>query len=361
MGTMTPSPAAPGRPRPGGRRWRLPAAGAALAVGLAIAVAVAATRPGQGSSTGTGPGQLLPAAGPVPVFSRYSLAPSHGALFGAWVQPTGYTGADAEQSAVAAFERKIGRKLAIDHLYIPWTAPMPVAVARWDQRHGSIPMISWAAARTDRIAAGRYDALIRARALQLKALHRPVLLRWFAEMDLPGSRADAISPASYVAAWRHMHRIFASVGATNVRWVWCPSASPFGTGVAKAYYPGKSYVDWIGADGYNWAPERPDTTWRSFEQIFAAFYTWGLPTGKPMLVGEFGSIEGAPGAKAAWFTQADRALRTLFPAVRAVVYFNSEHRNFGKYFDWRVTSSRSALAAFRAFANDSYFKARPSI
>ncbi len=290
-----------------------------------------------------------------------SLAPSYGALFGAWVQPAGYSGSNAEQHAVAAFERTIGRPLAIDGLYVNWAGPMPLAAARWDLRQGSIPMISWSGTRTDRIAAGDYDAQIRARALQLKALPGPVMLRWFAEMDLPANQTDAVSPASFIAAWRLIHGIFASVGATNVRWVWCPDGSAFGTSVAQAYYPGSSYVDWVGADGYNWAPELPHAKWRSFAEIFSPFYQWGISTGKPLLVGEYGSVEGAPGAKAAWFRQADQQLRTKFQAIRAVVYFNSDHPAFGRYFNWRVTTSQSALAAFRAFAQDQYFSARPAV
>lgn len=313
------------------------------------------SRPGHAAGPGAGPPQ------PVPVFPASTLAPAHGALFGAWVQPPSWSGADPEQSAVAAFERTIGRRLAIDQLYVSWGAPMPMAVARWDLRHGSIPMISWDGARTDLITQGAYDAQLRAVARQLKSLHGPVMLRWFAEMDLGSHRSQAISPASFIAAWRHMHDLFSSVGAANVRWVWCPSGATFATGVAQRYYPGNSYVDWTGADGYNWAPELPATTWRSFAQIFSSFYNWGLAARKPMLVGEYGTVEGTPGAKAAWFRQADQQLRTLFPGIRAVVYFNSDHPDFGKNFDWRVTSSTSALAAFRAFANDPYFRARPSI
>jgi hypothetical protein len=305
-----------------------------------------------------------PAAGrppaPGPVYPAQSLAPARGALLGAWVQTTGFSGSDAEESAVLSFERTIGRNLAINNIYVPWKAAMPLAVARWDLRRGSIPMISWSAAPTGQITAGDDDALIRARAIQLKDLGGPVLLRWFWEMDLPQSHADAVSPASYIAAWRHIHEIFASVGATNVRWVWCPQASGFAKGTAQAYYPGKAYVDWIGADGYNWAPELAHAQWRSFEQIFSAFYRWGLATGKPMLVGEFGTVEGSPGAKAAWFTQAGRAIRTAFPAMRAVVYFESDHENFGDFFDWRVTSSQSSLTAFRAFAREPYFNPRPA-
>jgi beta-mannanase len=32
--------------------------------------------------------------------------------------------------------------------------------------------------------------------------------------------------AHYVAAWRHVHRIFTKVGATNATWVWCPNVDP---------------------------------------------------------------------------------------------------------------------------------------
>jgi hypothetical protein len=294
----------------------------------------------------------------VPRYPARSLAPARGALFGAWVQPMNLSVANPEESAVATFERTIGRKLAINNLYTAWAAQMPIAMARWDLRHGTIPMISWAPARADLIAAGRYDRLIRARARELKSLHGPVMLRWFYEMGLGQNQRYAVSPASYVAAWRRMHAIFAAAGATNIRWVWCPNISDFVDGVAPAYYPGNSYVDWIGTDGYNWAP--PHLPWRSFAQIFEPFYRWGLPTGKPMLIGEFGSEEGAPGAKAAWFRRADREVKREFPALRAVVYFNSKGMHSNSYFNWTVTSSRSALAAFRAFAKDPYFGAEPA-
>jgi len=333
---------------------------AVLAGVLALSALIAgcarpAARPGSAGSAAA----ALPKT--VPHFPVRSLAPARGALFGAWVQPVTLSVANPEESAVASFERTIGRKLAINHLFTAWAAPMPVddAVARWDLRRGTIPMISWAAARTDLIAAGRYDSLIRARARELKSLHGPVMLRWFAEMNLRTSRRYAVSPASFIAAWRHMHAIFAAAGATNVRWVWCPSIGAFVKGSAQAYYPGNSYVDWVGTDGYNWAPKVASLRWKSFAQIFEPFYRWGLPTGKPMLIGEYGTVEGAPGAKAAWFRQADREIKTEFPALRAVVYFNSNHMNFGMRFNWRVTSSESALAAFRAFANDPYFGTKP--
>jgi len=290
--------------------------------------------------------------GPVPVSP---LVPASGALFGAYAEPTGGDSSAAFEGAVLSLERDIHRRLAIDNLYDKWTHKLPISIARWDLSQGRIPMISWAGARTDLIARGSYDSLILASARQLRALHGPVMLRWFYEMDGSAARSLVRSPADYIAAWRHMHDIFVRAGATNVSWIWCPNALHFVGGVAQLYYPGARYVDWICADGYNWAPKITQAPWKSFASIFSTFYRWGIATGKPLMVGEFGVLERTPGAKAAWYRQTDLELRTMFPAIRAVVYFNSDHEGF----DWRITTSASALEAFRAFAADPYFCAQP--
>lgn len=351
MASMKPSPANPTRRRR--RRW-WPAVLALAAVAAAIVIVIAATQltAGQPGAARLPQPKTMP-AGP--------LVPGHGVLFGAHVQPTaGYTLAGYE-SGVTGLERELGRRLAIDNNYVRWADPMPIAMARWDLSQGRIPMISWGGARTDLIAHGVYDSAIRTRALQLRRLRGPVMLRWFWEMDLNGNRANTLSPRSFVAAWRHIHDIFARAGATNVSWVWCPDSPVFGRGTAARYYPGSRYVDWVATDGYNWAPKFPHSIWRSFARIFTGFYKWGVSTGKPLMVAEFGVLEGSPGEKAAWFGEAGRTLRAEFPAIRAVVYFNSDHLNFGQKFNWRVTTSTSSLAAFRALANLPYFSARPSI
>jgi hypothetical protein len=87
------------------------------------------------------------------------------------------------------------------------------------------------------------------------------------------------------------------------------------------------------------------------DQIYEDFYAFGLSTGKPMMVGEYGCLERAPGEKAAWFEQARTTLKERFPEIDAVVYFNS----FGDGMDWRVTTSSSSLQAFSAMGADPYF------
>lgn len=344
-----------------GRRSARALGALAATLGLLATVVSACAGPGAGTVA------RRPAAARPPHVADASrlLVPSAGDLFGAWVQPPADSfDASGEEAAVRNLEQVIGRKLAIDQVYVRWGAPMPVQVAGWDLRQGIIPMISWAGAPTNRIAAGDYDVQIRAAARQVRALRGPVMIRWFAEMDDKSNLSDAVSPASFIAAWRHIHRIFASVGATNVLWVWCPSGFDFKTGHAQLFYPGNAYVDWIGADGYNWAPSVPNAPWNSFGTIFSAFYQWGASSGKPLLIGEFGVLEDHPGEKAAWFAQTASELRTQFPAIRAVVYFDSQttaRTSGSRLYNWKVTSSPSALRAFRAFATDPYFSARPSI
>jgi hypothetical protein len=289
-----------------------------------------------------------PAAGNHPLGP---LEPPHGALFGAYVRPlTGWTRDDVK-AAIEALESDLGRPLAVDHDYHRWDLPFPGWKEPWDFANGRIPMMSWGPTSTRAINSGRLDNVIRSRADGVRELGRPIFLRWFWEMDGDASSRVSHSPSSYIQAWRRIRWIFARSGAWNAVWVWCPTAWGFAEREAHKYYPGDAYVDWVCADGYNWAPGRPGDPWRSFGHIFEDFYTFGLSTGKPMMVSEYGCLERLPGEKAAWFEETRTTLKERFSEIDAVVYFNS----FGDGMDWRVTTSSSSLQAFKAMGADPYF------
>jgi endoglucanase len=254
-------------------------------------------------------------------------------------------------------EAAIGRKLNIDHLFYPWTTVFPGWRQSWDLANGRIPMISWGSTNLSQVVNGSSDATIRDRANALAALGGPVMLRWFAEMDADHFAGHEIaSPSQFVTAWRHMHDIFVSRGATNVQWVWCPNAYAFSTGEAQQFYPGDAYVDWICADGYNWAPARPNSQWVSFQNIFTSFYAWGAPKAQPLMIGETGVLENAPGDKAAWITAMGTTVKTTYPEIKALVYFDAyATANFGGWYDWRLDTSTSSFNAFKALAADPYF------
>jgi hypothetical protein len=281
-------------------------------------------------------------------FPPGSLAPGDGALLGAWVTPPGDFTATGRRAAVTQLEADLGRRLDINHHFYDWAKPFPSDEERWDLANGRIPMISWGDRDTRWVASGAGDDLVRERADAVAALGRPVLLRWFWEMDGSRYRAVAHSPEDYVAAWRHLHQVFAERGADNVRWVWCPNASGFADHTAQRFYPGAAYVDWVCADGYDY----PWST-ASFAGIFKSFHSWGAGTGKPMMVGEWGAIERAPGAKGRWLAGARDALKTRLPKIAAVVYFDADRQ-----YDWRVGTSPESFAAFKAMAADPYFNRR---
>jgi hypothetical protein len=114
------------------------------------------------------------------------------------------------------------------------------------------------------------------------------------------------------------------------------------------YYPGDAYVDYVGAHGFN-APRVWGGRWTGFDEMFdgarADHILSDLVTrypGKPIIVGEFATDEGAANAKAQWIGDAYLALLN-HPNVVGAVWFNMD-----KEADWRIESSPAAEAAFRA-------------
>jgi hypothetical protein len=281
------------------------------------------------------------------------LVPERGSLFGSWVKPrTGWDMQD-QKAAIRRFEDTAGRQLDVNHFYYAFDKEFPTWHEAWSLRRGSVPMISWNGTAAGAIAGGRYDTMIRQRADAVRELGAPVFLRFFWEMD--GEPDLIASPAQYVRAWRHVRDIFARRGATNASWVWCPNAWAFTEGRAGRFYPGDRWVDWLCADGYNWAPRKHGSRWRSFSEIFADFYRWGKRRGKPMMVGETGVQEDRrhAGRKQRWLLNARGAMKRTFPRIRAFVYFHSDSN-----YPWWIDSSRRAAKGFREIARSSYFRTR---
>jgi hypothetical protein len=76
---------------------------------------------------------------------------------------------------------------------------------------------------------------------------------------------------------------------------------------------------------------------------------------KPMMIGEFGSVEqGAPagGSKANWFTDAlSTQLPGKYKGIRAAVYFDFQFDGV----DWRIETSQAAKDAWRAGIASAYY------
>jgi beta-mannanase len=196
----------------------------------------------------------------------------------------------------------------------------------------------------------------------IAALDKPVMIRWFWEMEFTGNNGGqqgaragrcigSAGPAGYIAAWRHIVTVFRANGAINVAWVFCPGQDAYSPNAqsrgraASSFYPGDSYVDWIAEDAYSRAKPVPMTT------LVANMYREYGNSGKPLIVCE----TGAETSYQPNFLASFQSLPSEYPNLKAVVYFNS-HGPLGKY-----VLSAAGVTAFQQLADSPNFSAQPSV
>ena len=227
----------------------------------------------------------------------------------------------------------------------PFGQPFPSSWARTLLAHGILPLILLNPRQVTlgAIAHGRYDGRYLSQyAAAVRALDAPVGLAFGNEMNgswNPWGYRNA-SPGAFVAAWRHIHQVFAAVGARKVIWVWEVARirdTPRDRGVApnpRPWWPGGAYVDWVALDIYY---NRPATTFqRAFVPSITAVRRF---THDPILL------------KTAVPDQSGqvRQIADLFAGARTsdllgVIWFN---QNYGHQ-TWQLGKSRrAAIAAFR--------------
>jgi len=171
------------------------------------------------------------------------------------------------------------------------------------------------------------------------------------------------SNSDYKDAWRKIHTIFEQQGA-DVKWVWTMTSWSFEVSTsdrrsAGKWYPGDAYVDYLGADPYNWNRCRGNSKegWVSLERVITPFIKFGEqhPT-KQLVLPEFGSDEGSRGQKAAWLDEAARFLKRpeIAQKFAAVIYFHDVHEDSASC-TWWLDSSTETLNAARRIAADSFF------
>jgi hypothetical protein len=268
------------------------------------------------------------------------LEPVSGALLGQF-----YGNGSIDESRL-----KLGRTPVIHLTYYGWATDWTGSVTQADLAAGRIPLVNWEPHNIDfaKIIDGSFDATILARANGSKVLGKKFFLDFAAEMN--GDEAWSGNNATlYVSAYRHIHDLFVAAGANNVVWAWCPNVTDThgGNRTTMDYYPGDAYVDWTGVDGYNWGTKNGG--WQTFHQVFRNIYPLLAAKRKPIMIGEMASAE-AGGDKGKWIDEIIPTLRTSFPLIKGVVWFD-----INKEADWRISSSPASEAAFIRMAKNPYF------
>ncbi|HVD86887.1 MAG TPA: glycosyl hydrolase [Solirubrobacterales bacterium] len=229
------------------------------------------------------------------------------------------------------------------------------------RRYGAIPIFSWNSTSSPEgldqpafslstLINGTYDAYIREFATKAREWGHPFFLRFNWEMNgfwfpwspgVNGNQSD-----EFIAAWRHVHDIFTSVGATNATWVWCPNVDLHGVLTPlSSLYPGDDYVDWTGIDGFNWGKRRGSPGWQSFNQVYHRTYRQivrRIAPGKPLMISEIASSDRG-GSKRAWIKNMLAEVRHRYRKVRGLVWYDVDDRGT----NWPIEKSKRSRNAFR--------------
>lgn len=264
-------------------------------------------------------------------------------------------------ASIREFETDYGKRPAVVLVFLDWGRFPDEAVVRDIYGSGSVMMLTWEPWRAatkqgidpDAVLEGKENAYLSAFAARLKAIGRPVLLRFAHEMNgdwYPWS-AQKIGPEKYRQLFRYVRGVFDRVRASNVRWVFSINAEDVpSSNRYDASYPGEQFVDYIGLDGYNWGLTQPWSWWRSFREIFSGIGEEVFRQyRKPVIISEFGTTSSG-GDKAAWIREALASIRKM-PEVRGMVLFNVD-----KETDWRVVPGSAAGRELKKGFSDLYFR-----
>lgn len=281
--------------------------------------------------------------------------------------------------AIRALEGATGRSLAVIRHYDMWDDQFPSTTETALRDSGHTLLLSVKAKRRDGrfvlwrdIAAAQpgsplHDDMVRW-ATALRDFDGPVQVSFNHEAETSSSRPSG-SAAEYVAAARAFTTVLRAHPAPKVRIAWIAavrnfSVRPTASSYAPPFYPGDAWVDDLAVDAYNMYCLRRDgrysRPWRSLEELLRPWMAFVAEhPGPGLVVAEFGSPEDpdGPGRKAQWIDDAAALFqRPEYARIRMVAYWNQLSHNFAGC-DFRVTSSPSALEAFRRMAAEPYYAA----
>lgn len=261
-----------------------------------------------------------------------------------------------------ALKKQVGRGVTAISTYMTAGRPLSPSLIRAANRNRASLVVTWQpdagrdgstqpAHRLKATAKGKYDRSLRALVRQLRAVRKGAVLRPMPEMNTPwypwSGTANRNAPADYAKAWQRVRKAVRSApGGKRVKLLWSPYARSIpdtGANAIRAYFPGASQVDLVGASGYNFGA-RPPLLWSEPGTLFGSAYTTIQSlAAKPFWLAETGS-GAAGGDKAGWIRTLATLRSTSMPKLAGVLWYDVKDP-FG---DFRlrgapVTSAFSAL------------------
>jgi hypothetical protein len=218
------------------------------------------------------------------------------------------------------------------------------------------------------IAAGKYDAAMLPQLQALNGIRTTPYVVFDGEPEnvletracsKPGDHK--VCGPEFVAAWRHVRDLAASRGLTRLRWIWNLTANLYNDDLAAVdlYFPGTTYVDWIGVDPYNQSCGVKASSYaaQTFERLMEPVMRWreSHAATLPISLTEWGAPElaGNANARADWLRDA-AAYAKRTPSIQMMVYWDGGGDTFSGC-DFSIRPGQPAFDAFRSIGADPYF------
>ncbi len=190
---------------------------------------------------------------------------------------------------------------------------------------------------------------------------------------------------NYKLAFQHVKSLMAGI-ATNVKFCWIPIQA-WGQGNYSPYYPGDSYVDWVGLNVYDRDYNEDNHVYEneldSAISYLHFYHDFSALKNKPMMIGETALFDAnwdptvagqmVPLTSTQLCTEKNEWISALYnkdtlharyPNLNMIIYFNveksesgfaSQNHNFGTItVDWRIPL-QSGCDTYSGLISDSYF------
>lgn len=238
------------------------------------------------------------------------------------------------------FETLVGKKMNLYPDFEGWTNNFPLGLSSKVGQQGKTLIIFWEPSfGYDKIIDGSQDTYIKQFATDAKKYSYPIILVPFDEMNLSGEPwgydQNNNNASKFILAWRHVHDLFAEDSNVKFGLDYNSVSTPLVKGnLFSDYYPGNSYVDYVGVVGFNYS-----VYWRSFGEIFDSSMSQLSSYNKPIII--FSVASEADPRKAAWITEGLNSHIKSYKNIAGFVWFNQ-----GGSPNWLVNSDGSSLRAF---------------
>jgi hypothetical protein len=268
--------------------------------------------------------------------------------------------ADNPAPTLLALKRSAGVGITVISAYLTAGKPLPASLISTANTDSAELLVTWEpddgsdgadqpAHRLSAVTGGKYDASLRALVAQLKQVRGGAILRAMPEMNTPwhawSGTVNDNSANGFVRAWKHVRRVVRSTkGGSRIQMLWAPYAWSTPDDAANAiaeYFPGRSQVDLVGADGYNFG-NRGNLSWTDPGTIFGPAYKQiESLADKPFWIAETGSTA-VGGDKAGWVLSLSTLQSTSMPRLAGLVWYDVDD----PLGDFRLRG-KTVLSAFR--------------